>query len=503
MPSLFVNGNIHEQTFANAILAANERARLKTGRVLSRIFVLHSPQSEAVLATSSTWRVHLQRHGVDAERAQQFTVDLAKGSQSLELVADHLRLCIRGLEADDEGDGSVFVDLTNGNSQYKNVLSVAAFVLGIREQYVLDLSRVRLDGRSLPEASERRDPRQLFLSPEELQDAYVPLPDPLLLDQLALAWRTEVRRYGRLADDLQDGVAQLEGKLAIGPSPHLASLLLDAVDHWLLKTGDSSALLEAVRESGQVFEALVNHILSRAPAASRRMQSLKAKIDLLLGGWVGDLAERDRRFFLRLAHTLREYYNEAKHEPPLGLISENVRARLAVEMLLAVSGVLLQARSFPRLPEATAAAENEGECFQVADALPQSEERYYFGVDGDDTGKVLEGLFASNGSEAQFKEFSHRVRRAMKQVADRAEAPPLSGKVVFLSGDDLLFRGSHDAEALRQIQQLYQAATRGYTCSVGFGRTPREAYVALKMAKARPGKNSIVGLEEVRRSVSA
>jgi hypothetical protein len=67
--------------------------------------------------------------------------------------------------------------------------------------------------------------------------------------------------------------------------------------------------------------------------------------------------------------------------------------------------------------------------------------------------------------------------------------------VVFEAGDNLLFKGSFDEKLLTEIQDKYSKKTLGLTCSIGYGKSFQEVYLALKLAKAQPGKKSIIGIE--------
>ncbi len=52
----------------------------------------------------------------------------------------------------------------------------------------------------------------------------------------------------------------------------------------------------------------------------------------------------------------------------------------------------------------------------------------------------------------------------------------------------MLFKGTFNETALQDLQQIYQKITSGLTCSIGFGKTLQEVYLALKLAKAEPGE---------------
>jgi hypothetical protein len=82
-------------------------------------------------------------------------------------------------------------------------------------------------------------------------------------------------------------------------------------------------------------------------------------------------------------------------------------------------------------------------------------------------------------------------------MAKSVQQSPLNGEVLFAVGEDLLFRGTYDRDAVADLKNMYSRLADGVTCSVGFGKTMKEAYVALKMAKAAPGKDAIVGIELV------
>lgn len=86
------------------------------------------------------------------------------------------------------------------------------------------------------------------------------------------------------------------------------------------------------------------------------------------------------------------------------------------------------------------------------------------------------------------------MKLALSAVVERARKFNSKNKVIFAAGDDLLFRGYVDRELLSELQKIYTRES-GLTCSIGYGRTLREVYVAMKLAKAEPGKSGIVGIE--------
>ena len=128
------------------------------------------------------------------------------------------------------------------------------------------------------------------------------------------------------------------------------------------------------------------------------------------------------------------------------------------------------------------------------EALSPSSE-LFFGLDGDNTGIVLENLFLGAREESSLTGLSRAVTAAIKHLENRIALRCGPESIVFAAGDDILFKGRCDTQFLVELQQAYRAATGGLTCSVGFGGSLREVYLALKLAKSSPGKNAIQGVE--------
>ena len=81
--------------------------------------------------------------------------------------------------------------------------------------------------------------------------------------------------------------------------------------------------------------------------------------------------------------------------------------------------------------------------------------------------------------------------------------------VIFAGGDSILFKGFFKQHELEEIKEIYKKSTKrsdpsgsGLTCSIGYGRTLTETYLALKIAKTQPGKNSIFGFKLADKGIS-
>ena len=97
-------------------------------------------------------------------------------------------------------------------------------------------------------------------------------------------------------------------------------------------------------------------------------------------------------------------------------------------------------------------------------------------------------------SENKFKKISESIVKAINEISKFIRSNT-KNSVIFAAGDDLLFKGYIDEDMLKNIQKIYKSTTSGLTCSIGYGRSFQEVYLALKLAKTQPGKNSIIGIK--------
>jgi hypothetical protein len=107
----------------------------------------------------------------------------------------------------------------------------------------------------------------------------------------------------------------------------------------------------------------------------------------------------------------------------------------------------------------------------------------------------LEELFLACSDESSFQKLSKDVANAISKISKFVADKLGKNAIVFEAGDDLLFKGNFNEDALLEMQAMYSQLTPGLTCSIGYGRSFQEVYLALKLAKTQPGKNAIVGIE--------
>lgn len=486
MPSLLVVGNTNQYTFGNAILAANQMALELYNQGLSKILVLHSPESHRSLVLEDEWTSAIQKRGIDRGVFTEHVIDMEK-PREVDLAARHIEQSFRSTGPVED---AVFVDLTNGSSLYKNIYSTLAYLLGAQHPFVL------IPGRIPTDSSKTDNVLRRFWTEEEISAAYLELPRPDRLDDLAPSWLTEVRRFRARVHREGERLHH-----SLGPrffdQDHFTREVRQAVGSWMdgERTGDAAALRSSVRAIGSAFEELIRGLQRQIgnDSGGETRTPLSQRIDEVDEFLQSKAQSYKPDFFKEMSSFLKEMRNISVHEvTPASL--ERIRARLATELLLsAVDYVTVLSTEGVLRP-----ARDEDEATPVPQVEVESEGHpgveYFFGLDGDDTGHKLESLFLADADPGEFGEMSRPVDRAIREIAKLVRNPPIQGEVLFSSGDDILFRGQYSRDALDELRRTYREVSGGLTCSIGFGDSPKAAYVALKIAKARPGKDSIQGI---------
>lgn len=122
----------------------------------------------------------------------------------------------------------------------------------------------------------------------------------------------------------------------------------------------------------------------------------------------------------------------------------------------------------------------------------------FIAVDGDDVGHRLEYFMLIN-DQLSLSTFTATFSGSMSWLEERLRSD-LDARIVFIGGDNLLAILLDNG--LVNFQETLEKIRLGFsekaisTLSIGVGRSPREAYLALKLAKAS-GKNCIRRYEEL------
>jgi hypothetical protein len=128
MTTLLVLGNINEFTFANSIVAANAKAEKMFKQALTNIFVLHSRDSYAKLKSNEDWVAHIEKNEVSRELFVDKIVEITAEEASIKKFVDYVEFILKGIP----NGSNLIVDLTNGTSLQKNLLSIVSYILDIK-----------------------------------------------------------------------------------------------------------------------------------------------------------------------------------------------------------------------------------------------------------------------------------------------------------------------------------------------------------------------------------
>jgi len=485
VPTLIILGNKNQYTFANSIVAANWKAQQLFRKPLGTIFVLHSAGSHDALRMERGWVAHLAEHNIRESLLIPRVMEVSAGAGSIEQFAEYIELILQGVGGADH----VMVDLTNGATLQKNLLAIVAYILDIRHQFLIDtitLSELTKFTKELK-----------FLSLDVLQKSYQEAPDSSHLDDLAYINLAEIVRYRHRIATETARYAEIEPALA--DPVFFRDNFLHSVKFKLMadREKDSALYRIAAASVGTSIDDMLELIIRKLNGGRRQLQSsgltLGAKLARIreaMNARVGD--EFDHEFLRTFNEFVRYLRNSTTHKGRLLTDSEAFKAELSI--LLSLPFV----RYYTEIVYPHLTGEQEPTAPRIRRlALPAgpSAVALYFGLDGDDTGRVFEDLFLVDGEEQRLRDCSEAVSNAISRISERIKNIAGKHAIIFSAGDDILFKGKFTQDQLRDLHDLYPTTTNGLTCSIGYGRSLREAFLALKLAKTTPGKNSIIGIE--------
>lgn len=479
MPFLLLHGNINHHTFANTIIVANEKAKELFGIPLDKIFVIHSKESEFRLIESrNLWTPRLAEYDIDWYEIEGKVIELSEGNKtSIDKFVKHIEFLFNGTG----GDKTVewMVDLTNGTSIQKNLLSISSYILDIKHQYMINISVLNL-------LTQERG----FLPLDILLKSYEPAPDSTLMDSFAYLDLSEIVRYKRVIEDHRKSFSQVAGSKI--DDRFFQENLIHAVKFKLEadRKKDNALSRIATTSIAASLEELVSEMIgTHEGTLGKKLLEVKTRLEKTAP------ESFDLKFFGLFNELMLYLRNSTTHKGKHLTDVEKFKADLALKL----SFPFVQFYSeivHPLLQDGKAFDDTNvpKKMMPITDEAFIPKQDYFYGLDGDNTGGLLEGLFLSkDASEKGFKSLSEGVSKALGRIEKAIKAE--SGTIIFNAGDDLLFKGQFSMVMLKKLQEQYLKDTGGNTCSIAFGKTLQETYLAMKLAKATPGKNTIMGIE--------
>lgn len=485
MSSLIILGNVNQATFANSILAASFKAQEIFGESLDTVFVIHSEQSQKRLSTESDWIDYLKEYGISRDLFAERVIEISSEEESIKKFVSYIEMIVKG----NSEDPHFMIDLTNGTTLQKNLLSIATYILDLQCVYVIDII----------ELSQRTTERG-FLPPDVLVPCYIPAPDSTKLDSIAYLDLAEMFRYKRIVEHHTQKYSAIDP--ALSDNKFFQDNLLHSIN--LKLTGDRRRDNAIYRIAASSISASVEDLISlllmkfvfsgQYEKLDRR--TLGQKLDMVYSR-VEQSAPQDfdLEFFSKFNDFIKYLRNSTTHKGRLLTDLERFKAELSVKLSFPFIEFYTDI-IFPLLSSNNEAQKPKHIKLISSDDI-KLDDIFYYGLDGDDTGFILEELFVANSDQEKFKQLSQSVKKAISEVIKFIRERYKKSTVIFDAGDDLLFRGKISAEDLKRLQEIYYETTSGLTCSIGYGRSFQEVYLALKIAKTQPGKNSIIGVEMV------
>lgn len=119
----------------------------------------------------------------------------------------------------------------------------------------------------------------------------------------------------------------------------------------------------------------------------------------------------------------------------------------------------------------------------------------YIAADGDDVGRKIEFFIVTNQIEL-LSNFFHNFQSSMLWLGEKL-SNEFNAQIIFNGGDSILVSLQADNISLSKLESLrieFSSFSQA-TLSFGIGNNPRQAYFALKLAKAS-GKNRIEIFQE-------
>ena len=488
---LILAGNINVPAMINAIIRATIQARSdrRNEKIIFRqVHIFHTEQSlQALMTSKMAWQQALENYNIPVTSLVHHVTKIEDSNvERFRDLVEQLRTIVNPLD-----DARYYVDLTGGISTLKTTLAVFAYVLDIEHVYALEV-------RFSDDFEVRKKQARLFYheleQEKDVKIEYRKFPPIREFDAFGRLNFTEVIRHRQVIDELMQALA-----LLLPTSfdvEYLRASLIAGMNSRLMGevTGESYSYRHSVFSFSAAVEEVANVILSIVKNADIENKTLGQKLDE-----VKALFSSNAKYFVNektlehLTRLIAETRNSVAHPSPE--LDRSNTEMLSIQSQLS-SQLTLTFLQFA-IRALTSFLDQDGKLLKVK-VLDPSEYHddtiLYFGFDGDATGDYLEAAFVEFGEDdTEVMKRSQAIREAIRSMKKLIYQKTKNHEaVLFAEGDNLLFKAQYSASLLGELQKVYKEKT-GLCSSIGYGRTLREAAVALRLAKARGG-DSIVGV---------
>jgi len=491
MSNLIILGNLNQYTFANSIVVSNKISKELFNVSFENIFVIHSHESKKRLNELNEWKDHIKNHSIDTNIINNKILDLHADEKSITKFVDHIEFILRGVKNRE----NTIIDLSNGTTIQKNMLSIVGYILDAKHQYMIDITKLfkLIDSRK-------------FIKASIIRESYTKAPDSTLLDNIAYLNLSQIFRYKKIIATQTNSFKEIGNENS--DFEFFRDNLIKSIE--LKLKGDKKKDNAIYRIAATAIAASVEELMSemiKKQIGSVEKKTFGQKIQMIYQEVSQKVNQEDNynkgfdlEFFQKFNEFMLYLRNSTTHKGKILSDIEKFKADLSVSM------------SFPYIDFYTKVVypiltEKENKTCQTKIEVVDNkqlgqEQEYYYGLDGDDTGRLLEEIFVNESEcEERFRKVSSSITKAIfiisKSVKDKSKN---KRAVIFNAGDDLLFKGCFTYQDIESFQKTYQTVTGGFTCSIGVGKSFHEVYLALKLAKSQPGKNSIIAIDIINRN---
>lgn len=488
MAILIILGNLNQKTFSNSIVVANHKSVELFKEPLKRIEIFHSKESFETLIglklkkDEDSWVNHLENNGISEQIITHRTIEVNTTQESVEGFVNSIEEIVSNAS---KKNSNIILDLTNGTTLSKNLLSTAAYVLDIPHQYMIDVSILFRLTKTLD-----------YLPLKILKQTYISAPKSSYLDNIAYLSLSEIVRFEKIIEEHSDRYRNIIGQSA--DTDFFKNNLKESIRIKL--EGDK-------RKENTVYRIASASIpLSSEDLISRLIEQISPESKArMFGQKIGEIRQKieakappsfDIDFFRKFNDFILYLRNSTTHKGTILTDIEKFKADLSVKMTFPfiqfytdiVYDILTDKSNIKPIG-----------IKDLNNTLPKPGEKMYYGIDGDDTGKVLEELFFSSKNDSHFKKISNSIKNGISKIRKKVKDKSGESSIIFHAGDDLLFTGEYTMRELESFQAIYNSATSGLTCSIGYGSSLQDVYLAMKLAKSKPGKGVIIGAEYLKK----
>ena len=372
MSALIIIGNLNQYTFANSIVASNEMAKKIFDKGIEKIFIVHSKESKEKLEEDVSWKNHIKKEGIITDEIYPKVLEFETNEESILRLIKHIEFILNGIG----GQEKILIDLSNGTTVQKNLLSIVGYVLDVKNQFMIDIAKL------FKLTNERK-----FIEKDLLLKSYSRPPDSTMLDKIAYLNLSEIFRYKKIINTTTTKYQNIDRNNS--DEPFFRGNLIESIRLKLDgdKRKDNAVYSIAASTISRSVEELLSQLI-RKYIGNVGKKTLGQKIQV-----INQRVKRihDKEFDLEFFHMFNEFMlylrNSTTHKGQILSDIEKFKAELSVKM------------SFPYIDFYTdivhpiLSQNNENRSPQRIEVIDVNEMQediiLYYGLDGDDTGRIF------------------------------------------------------------------------------------------------------------------